>query len=338
MPNTTLKDLLKEYEQKKLKAESEFENRKSQIYSKIPKLQEIDDTINSYALTQMKEILHSNSYNNLNFFKDKISSLKKEKENILKENKINLDSFKPNYECTICNDTGYIYNQNKSSLCNCIKQKLFDIEFNKSNISNIEKENFSTFNLDLYSNEINFEKYNKKISPRDNILKIKEIALNFINNFNNPEEKNLLFTGNTGLGKTFLSNCIASEILKQGKTVLYQTSSNMLDIIIDYKFNKKNISYDIYENILKVDLLIIDDLGTECMNSMKFTELFNIINSRLLNQNNHITKTIISTNLTLKDLHDNYDGRIFSRFIGHYNICKFFGEDIRFIKKRINKF
>src|SRR5699024_6365807 len=125
------------------------------------------------------------------------------------------------------------------------------------------------------------------LSPRDNIKNIKKIALSFINNFDNSNEKNLLFTGNTGLGKTFLSNCIANELLKKGKTVLYQTASVMLDSIIDYRFNK-NSSIDMYENILTVDLLIIDDLGTECMNSMKFSELFNIINTRLLNQNNHI--------------------------------------------------
>ena len=105
----------------------------------------------------------------------------------------------------------------------------------------------------------------------------------------------------------------------------------MLDSIIDYRFNK-NSSIDMYEKILTVDLLIIDDLGTECMNSMKFSELFNIINTRLLNQNNHITKTIISTNLNLQELSQKYDERIFSRFVGYYNICRFFGEDIRFKK------
>ena len=105
----------------------------------------------------------------------------------------------------------------------------------------------------------------------------------------------------------------------------------MLDSIIDYRFNK-NSSIDMYENILTVDLLIIDDLGTECMNSMKFSELFNIINTRLLNQNNHITKTIISTNLNIQELSQKYDERIFSRCVGYYNICRFFGEDIRFNK------
>lgn len=132
-------------------------------------------------------------------------------------------------------------------------------------------------------------------------------------------------------GKSFLSDCIACELLNKGKTVLYQTAPVMLDTIIDYRFNKGNSDF-VYDNILNVDLLIIDDLGTESMNSMKFTELFNVINTRLLNQNNHITKTIISTNLNLQDLRSKYDERIFSRFVGCYNICRFFGDDIRYKK------
>ncbi len=141
-----------------------------------------------------------------------------------------------------------------------------------------------------------------------------------------------MFLGPTGLGKTFLSNCIAKELLDQGKTVLYQTSPVMLDEIIKSKFEKN--SSDILEHILNVDLLIIDDLGTETMNTMKFTELFTIINTRLLNQSSKITKTIISTNMDLKDIFTIYNERIGSRLVGNYNICRFFGDDIRLKSKK----
>ena len=164
---------------------------------------------------------------------------------------------------------------------------------------------------------------------------IYKLSKKFIDNFEDKDQKNLLFTGNTGLGKSFLSSCIADEILKKGKTVLYQTAPVMLDTIIDYRFGKDNVSKEMYENILNADLLIIDDLGTESINNMKFTELFNIINTRLLNSNNKVIKTIISTNLSIKNLFDNYDERIVSRFIGNYNICYFFGDDIRFKNKKI---
>lgn len=212
---------------------------------------------------------------------------------------------------------------------------MFDLEFNESNIGNLEKENFDNFNLDLYSDSADEQKYKAKISPRKNIQNIKEISLNFIKNFDNPDEKNLLFTGNTGLGKTFLSNCIAKEMLSNGKTVLYQTAPIMLDNIIDYRFGNSDFN-SVYNNIINADLLIIDDLGAESLNSFKLSELFNIINARLLFQGNHITKTIISTNLNMNNLLDTYSERIFSRLASYYNVCRFFGDDIR-INRLIKK-
>ncbi len=196
---------------------------------------------------------------------------------------------------------------------------------------NLDKENFDNFDLSLYSDQVDEKKYNAKISPRKNIENIKQIAHNFIEDFNNPDGKSLLFTGNTGLGKTFLSNCIAKEILAMGKTVLYQTAPIMLDNIVDYKFGKTDDS-DIYDNVMNVDLLIIDDLGAETCNSIKITELTNIINSRILNQNRHVTKTIISTNLNVNNLLATYNERIFSRLAMHYSFCRFFGDDIRLHK------
>ena len=116
-----------------------------------------------------------------------------------------------------------------------------------------------------------------------------------------------------------------------GKTVLYQTSPIMLDNILDYRFGKSDYT-KLYDNIINVDLLIIDDLGAESLNSFKLSELFNIINARLLAQNKHVTKTIISTNLNMNNLMDTYSERIFSRLASYYNVCRFFGEDIRINK------
>ena len=134
-------------------------------------------------------------------------------------------------------------------------------------------------------------------------------------------------------GKTFMSNCIAQELLKKGKTVLYQTAPVLLESVIDYKMSKqKNLNDNIYQAVLNVDLLIIDDLGTESLNSMKLSELFTILNTRILNLNNRITKTIISTNLNIKDIFNSYEERIGSRIAGYYNIYYFFGDDLRFKK------
>ena len=131
-----------------------------------------------------------------------------------------------------------------------------------------------------------------------------------------------------------MSNCIAQELLKSGKTVLYQTAPVLLESIIDYKMSKqKNPNDNICQSVLTVDLLIIDDLGTESLNSMKLSELFTILNTRILNLNHKVTKTIISTNLGVKDIFNSYEERIGSRIAGYYDIYCFFGDDLRFQKR-----
>ena len=132
-----------------------------------------------------------------------------------------------------------------------------------------------------------------------------------------------------------MSNCITNSLLQKGKTVLYQTAPVLLESVIDYKINKqKNYDSNFYNSILESDLLIIDDLGTESLNSMKLSELFIILNTRLLNSNNKITKTIISTNLNINDIFKFYEERIGSRIVGYYDIYYFFGDDLRFKKTR----
>ena len=128
-----------------------------------------------------------------------------------------------------------------------------------------------------------------------------------------------------------MSNCIASELLKRGKTVLYQTAPVLIETVIDTKMakNKTALQVDFYKNVLECDLLIIDDLGTECLNSMKLSKLFTILNTRLLNLNSKITKTIISTNLSIEKIFNSYEERIGSRIAGFYDIFFFFGDDLR---------
>jgi len=330
MNNAILTNILKDYERKRLIAEKDLEKRKNKLYSENTRLEEIDTELSKIGIATAKSLIMSNNSEALEDLNKKVDILKAEKSEILKKLNLPSDYLLPNYSCKQCNDTGYITKEYNSTMCNCLKQEIFNVEYNKSNIANLEKQNFDNFSLDIYSDKPDFEKYNSEISPRENIELIKNICLNFINNFDDPNEKNLLFTGTTGVGKTFLSSCIAKEIIDKGKTVLYQTAPIMLDTIIDYKFNKNNVSDTTYKNILEVDLLIIDDLGTESMNNIKFAELFNIINTRLLNQNNKSLKTIISTNLGLPMLNKTYGERITSRLVGNYNICRFFGEDLRF--------
>ena len=158
MSNEILSNLLLEYDQKKRKAELDLEHRKEELYSKIPRLQEIETELNTFAINTAKNILAGSS--SLEDLNKKVAELKNEKEKILKENNIPDSFLEPNYECKICKDTGYIQNKNSaSSLFSCLKQKLLDISYNKSNISNLSKENFEAFNSDIFSDKPEPEKY-----------------------------------------------------------------------------------------------------------------------------------------------------------------------------------
>ncbi len=199
--NSNLKNLLSEYEKKRLNAIYEAEKRKEQIYKENPGLEEIDDALSKEAIRVSKLLIASKDTTLLEGLNKKISDLKNEKVKILNSIGKDINYLKPIYECKACEDTGYITKNYNTTMCHCLKQKLFNIEYN---IYNLEKQNFNTFSSNLYSDEANEKKYNSKISPKENIEKIKKLCLNFIENFDSEEEKNLLFTGNTGLGKSFI--------------------------------------------------------------------------------------------------------------------------------------
>lgn len=235
MNNLTLKRLLSEYSSKRNKELSEASFKKEKLYSNYPRLREIDNELSSFAIKTAKSLLQTNNKSFLNDFKIKKDALIKEKNEIYKTLNIDSSYLNPQFECNLCKDTGYITENNSTKMCNCLKQRIFNIEYNRINSFDISEYNFNSFSSSYYSNKSDPTRYNSKISPKENIEIIKKICTKFIDNFDDPKEKNLLFTGNTGLGKTFLSNCIANELLKHNKTVLYQTAPIMLDSIINYR-------------------------------------------------------------------------------------------------------
>lgn len=199
MSNEVLNSLLKEYEQKKIKAELDLEKRKEELYQKIPRLQQIEDELNNFAILTARNILLHNSYS-LEDLNKKSEKLKYEKACILQDTNLPSNYLTPNYECSICKDSGYVSRGNyQTEMCNCLKQKLLNVSFHKSNMANLNKENFDSFNENLFSNEVDLAKYRFNISPRANIKNIKQKCLEFVENFDDINSKNLLFTGNTGL-------------------------------------------------------------------------------------------------------------------------------------------
>lgn len=203
MSNYTLNEILKEYDKIKLKNIQELENKKRNLYSTTPKLKQIDNNLNNLSINTAKKILQKNNLNYLNNLKKEIEILKKQKKDILKSLNLPENYLELNYNCSFCKDTGYIFENGKSLMCNCLKQKLYNIEYNKKNINNISEDTFNNFNMNLFSDEINEKKYISKKSPRENILNIKNAAQIFIDNFNDENTKNLIFSGGTGLRKNF---------------------------------------------------------------------------------------------------------------------------------------
>lgn len=198
MSNEILSSLLKEYEQKRIKAELDAEKRKENLYKKIPQLAQIEEELSKYAINTAKEILNNNTADTIEL-NTYVQKLKKEKEEILKKEQIGCSYLLPNYECKECKDKGYIQKKDYTTeMCHCLKQKLLDKAYNKSNMANLDKENFDTFSLNVFS-EKKDEKY--KISPRENMEYIYEKCVEFVKEFDNPKYKNLLFTGNIGLRK-----------------------------------------------------------------------------------------------------------------------------------------
>lgn len=319
-----LKEILRDYERDRGQANNLLNSRKNEVYMSVPRILEIERRLTATGLALAKSILNqSGSADKM------IAELEKENATLAKERELLLiqNGYPPNYftdiyKCGACRDTGY-YDDNQ---CRCLKQKLINKHYGLSNLNKVlEDENFDTFNIRYYSPEVG-----DGISPKQNMEVIYKNCSDFINNFGQGFS-NLLFYGKTGLGKTFLCNCIAKDLLDMGKAVLYVTAPQLFKAIEKYRFHRDEMDEpeEYVGLIYNVDLLIIDDLGTEFSTVVTSTEFFNIINTRLLTKK----PVIISTNLNPGDFENQYSDRLTSRFFGYYKMMKFVGDDIRIMKK-----
>ncbi|MDY5435668.1 ATP-binding protein [Peptostreptococcus porci] len=326
MNEQNLRSILTEYQKTRQRNKNLLEERINEIHEKFPEIKKLSDQIRDNGIKMAKAALSSTSNEELEKLSDYQEKLINQKNISLEENNIPSDYLKLKYDCDICRDTGFV---ESGAQCKCFKQKIINNLYRMSNLEKIlEKDNFSNFNLDLYPDEI-VEGYDK--SPKENMRDIIMDVYHYIQNFgtySSDEKNNLLFWGKPGLGKTFLCSCIAKDILNNGYTVIYQTSFNLMEIIEKYKFHRNDCTSDDMENfrnLFECDLLIIDDLGTELVNSFITSELFNIINDRL----NANKKIIISTNLNPPQIGREYTDRVLSRIIGNFKIYEFYGNDLR---------
>jgi len=312
----------REYERDRIQAKRLSRERMQAVYESAPRLRELDMEISAQGFLLAKVILGELELQAAHATRSRQKALVTERDKLLEKVGASRSYLEDVYKCKKCKDTGFVNNVS----CSCFKSKLIEKFYSLSNVSkSIEAENFNTFSFDHYSDN----NFGHRLSQYDNMRIIYSAAKEFALRF--PDvPANLLFHGDTGLGKTFLCNCIAREVLDAGYLVIYVTAPQLFKKIEDRRFGSdEEFSETQIDLIYEADLLIIDDLGSEFGTVVTKAELFNILNSRILERK----PMVISTNLCYEDFRDTYSDRIYSRVFGEFKLLKFFGDDIRALKK-----
>lgn len=320
-------DIMRGYDQTRQRNHALHIKRLDEIYTVIPKIKEIDQLMAQHSIAIGKSLLMNMDPALLEELKAQNLALSMEKAELLALHGYSPDYLDPIHTCPACKDTGYVGNEK----CTCLKQAIVEQAYQQSKIwERLQEENFNSFSYDYYSN---LPKYPNRPTPRQNIIAVVEKCMHFIQTFSTNPGQNILFQGNVGVGKTFLTNCIAKEILDEAHTVIYLTAFQLVEILEQHRFHKSDslLPYTL-DYVLSCDLLIIDDLGTEFTNAFVVSQFFHCINERLIGKKS----TIISTNLSLRELQERYSERIMSRIAENYLICNIYADDIRLKKSFSN--
>jgi len=321
LQNAQYDQIMRDYNRRQLHNKHILDAHTEEAYQRIPRLSEIDSQITSLSMRKARSLLGGppEDWN----LAEAIAALSEERTALLSRYGYPEDYLQMHYDCPQCKDTGYINGEK----CNCFKKASIDLLYTQSNIKDILKENnFSNFSLQYYPEDLRSP--TTGLSARETASQAAAKAKDFISHFSENFD-NLFLYGDTGVGKTFLSHCIAKELIDKGFCVVYFSAFDLFD-----QFAKGTFTYDANameqnEHILDCDLLIIDDLGTELTNSFVSSSLFLCINERLMRHK----ATIISTNLSLENFSEIYSERIFSRISSNYSMMKLIGNDIRIQKK-----
>lgn len=300
------------------------EERIREAYEKIPRLEEIQAEVSSLSLKKARILLAGQGKEADFDLSLALCELAEERRALLLANGYPEDYLELPCKCSSCQDTGYTKDGKK---CSCFLQKEVDLLYDQSNLKEIlQEENFDSFRLDYYPDTLIDPKTGR--SAREIAERARNIGRQFVDTFGS-DFSNLCIYGDTGVGKTFLSHCIAKELIEKGFSVLYLTAFELFDSLEARKFSTDYSLTETHSHIFDCDLLIIDDLGSELNNSFITSQLFLCINQRILDHK----ATIISTNLSMENLRASYSERIFSRILSSYKMIFMYGKDIRIQKQ-----
>ena len=330
--------ILRKMDQRRTADKRDQDKRREEVYGRVPEIKEIDDELREGTLLAIRKNFREDAEGDkrpadniatLARLQKKNEELTEKKKALLLKNGYDEDYLERRYFCPICKDEGYV----DGGRCRCLKQLMTEERFRQSNLSQrLSEENFETFDISYYSMEM---QPGQDVSPYDNIKNILERAKAYVRNFD-KERGNIIIFGESGRGKTFLTNCIAKEILESGHSVFYLSAGELVDDIINsYLFRRDDGEDDTdkrerYDFVFDAELLIIDDLGTEPLNRQSVTQMFRVINTRISSGR----ATIISSNLDIKDIKDTYTERFAGRLAENYDFYNIFGSNIRMIKKK----
>jgi len=323
--NSQYDELMSTYYTNQTENRALSQKRKEEVYTAIPRIREIDQLLATSSIDAIRNRLKGDT-SVTEITKEKNNALILEKANLLSAHGYPQDYLQPIYTCPLCKDTGRI----DGEYCSCFKQAWISLLYRESTLEHLlEKENFNTFDLSFYSKEADGK---HPYTPYENMSNILGKAKSYVETFD-KEGGNLLFYGETGVGKTFLSSCIAKALMDTHHTVLYQSAIHLFEDVCGDVIMKKNdnpINKEIYRHLYDCDLLIIDDLGTEFTNSFVISQLYDILNTRMRANKS----TVISTNLKLHDSTETYTDRISTRIFAGYTAFHFYGDNVRLAKKR----
>ena len=296
-----------------------FEQNKKMAYEKIPELFEMDSELSMSASLISREVLSRKGdfAVALNKIKDRNNLLAQKKQELLSQNGFSKDFLDIKYSCKKCNDSGFV----DAMPCDCLVEVMKSIE-SKKEICSGEPNPFDTFNLKYYPETLG------NIPCKSIMQSIFENCKQYSEEFSLSSPNFLLF-GGTGIGKTHISLAIAKTVQQKGFNVVYMSAPDLFTSLEKQRFNQEVPEQSI-ENILSCDLLVIDDLGAEFTTSFTVSALYNIVNTRILDER----PTIITANLTPSEISQRYSDRIASRLLGCYEHLRFCGNDIRILKKK----
>lgn len=314
LANSQYDAIQRSYDATQLKNRRILEKRRAEVYASCPAYEETAGKVASLSVEYGRRLLEGDPDAKKDYH-EALSALSAQKATLLSDAGFPADYLEPVYDCPDCLDTGYTDGRR----CHCFEQKIINFLYMQSNLRELlASENFSALSYKYYQGD-----------DLANFKKAVETSLSFIKNFHS-DYQNLLFYGAVGTGKSFLSNCIAREMLNQGYSVIYFSATGLFNLLSRYSFDaaNKEMLYKTYEDLYNCDLVIIDDLGTELSNSFTNSQFFSFLNERHLRKKS----VLISTNLSLEELKVLYSERIFSRLTSNFTFRKLSGPDIRTCK------